>query len=299
MAWFWVVGGLVTWLSIAIVVAILIGRAVHLADRRSPDSDQTLTTADLPSAFTAPRRIEGSIGRRTPTARRRAVPLPPVGIGLAAVAVALMTTGYVVRLTDTTGPLARVLDLDVPGSAPRMFIAALFAVAAVAAVVGAVRAAGRRRIWWSAVGLVAGLIAAVKAGGTVHSGGMGALRDGLGDAGAVAVSGLLAAGVIVALRVLARTERRDRRRVLGTLSLYAGASVGLSAVTTAVPSGWAVTATYLEECGEALAGVAFLMGVLVGVAPRLVLPAAWAMRRAADVNSAALAKAPERRAARG
>lgn len=60
--------------------------------------------------------------------------------------------------------------------------------------------------------------------------------------------------------------------MLGTLGLYAGASVGLSAVSTVVPSGWAVTATYLEESGEALAAVAFLMGVLVGVAPRLVLP---------------------------
>ena len=64
--------------------------------------------------------------------------------------------------------------------------------------------------------------------------------------------------------------------MLGTLALYAGASVGLSAVSTVVPSGWGATATYLEESGEALAAVAFLMGVLVGVAPRLVLPAAWA-----------------------
>ena len=46
-----------------------------------------------------------------------------------------------------------------------------------------------------------------------------------------------------------------------------------------------MTATFLEESGEALAGVAFLMAVLVGVAPRLVLPAAWALRRTADAQT--------------
>jgi hypothetical protein len=61
---------------------------------------------------------------------------------------------------------------------------------------------------------------------------------------------------------------------------------------------WAVTATYLEESGEALAGVAVLVAVLVGVAPRLVLPASWVLRREED--SAAL-EVPERlrRTARG
>ena len=48
---------------------------------------------------------------------------------------------------------------------------------------------------------------------------------------------------------------------------------------------WAVTATYLEESGEALAGVAVLVAVLVGVAPRLVLPASWVLRRQADAES--------------
>jgi hypothetical protein len=45
------------------------------------------------------------------------------------------------------------------------------------------------------------------------------------------------------------------------------------------------TATFLEESGEALAGVAFLVAVLVGVAPRLVLPAAWPLRREADAHT--------------
>jgi hypothetical protein len=79
--------------------------------------------------------------------------------------------------------------------------------------------------------------------------------------------------------------------VLAVLALYAAASVGLSAVSSAVAgavgsaSNWAAAATFLEESGEALAGVSFLVAVLVGVAPRLVLPAAWALRRAADEHT--------------
>ena len=44
-------------------------------------------------------------------------------------------------------------------------------------------------------------------------------------------------------------------------------------------------ATFLEESGEALAGVAFLLAVLAGVAPRLVLPASWPLRRSADAQT--------------
>ncbi len=49
-----------------------------------------------------------------------------------------------------------------------------------------------------------------------------------------------------------------------------------------------MTATYLEESGEALAGVAVLVAVLVGVAPRLVLPASWVLRRAEDAGTLAV-----------
>jgi hypothetical protein len=75
------------------------------------------------------------------------------------------------------------------------------------------------------------------------------------------------------------------------LAAYAGASVGLSAVSAAVvgalgaASSAAAAATFLEESGEALSGVAFLIAVLAGVAPRLVLPAAWALRRSADAHT--------------
>ena len=49
-----------------------------------------------------------------------------------------------------------------------MFVALLFAAAALAAVAGAGTLPGRRT-WWLAVALVGGGVAAVKAGGTVHA----------------------------------------------------------------------------------------------------------------------------------
>jgi hypothetical protein len=129
----------------------------------------------------------------------------------------------------------------------------------------------------------------VKVGSTVHVNAMDALTDAFGNAGALAVSVAAAAAVIGALWFLSRTERRDRRRVLGVLGLYAGASVGLSGISSLAARSFtadvAAAATYLEESGEALAGVAFLVAVLIGVAPRLVLPAEWALRRAADAQT--------------
>ncbi|WP_249932958.1 hypothetical protein [Blastococcus sp. CCUG 61487] len=221
------------------------------------------------------------------SSRRRAVPLPPVGIALAALAVALETVGFVVRLRGDSGPVATAFSMDAPYSVPRLFVAVLFAVAAIAAVAGASQLPGRRA-WWLGVGLVAGLIATVKAGSTVHADAMSSLSDAVGEAGALAISVAAAAAVVAVLWFLSRTERRDRRRVLGVLALYAVASVGLSAISAAVSSSGAniaAAATYLEESGEALAAVAFLVAVLVGVAPRLVLPAEWALRRAADAQT--------------
>ena len=230
----WIVGGLLLWVLLAFAVAVVIGRGIRMADVAD---DRGLTTATAPSA------------ERVRTARRR-VPLPPVGIALAATAVLLETTGYITRLAGATGPVARALSMDAPYSAPRTFVAALFAVAAVAAVAGAVRAPGRRA-WWLAVSLVSAGIAVVVA-------------------------------VLAVLAFVSRAERRDRRRVLTCLTAYGAASVGLSTISTLAVGQWAVTATYLEESGEALAGVAVLVAVLVGVAPRLVLPASWVLRRNSD-----------------
>ena len=123
--------------------------------------------------------------------------------------------------------------------------------------------------------------------------------DAVGARAAAPAERLAAVAVVGRLWIFSRTERRDRRRVLGTLAGYAVASVGLSAVSAAVPATWASTATFVEESGEALAGVAFLIAVLVGVAPRLVLPATWPLRRTADAAHARGARAvrPSRRRA--
>jgi hypothetical protein len=271
--WSWVVGGLAAWFVLAGLFAVVLGRSIRLADRRSPGFAASLTTADLPG-----------VGAEQPAAvrtRRRAVPLPPVGVALAAAAVALMATGFALRLSGAGGSAARAFSMDAPLSLPRLFVAGLFAVAALAAVAGAARQPGRRA-WWLAVGLVAAVVASVKAGGTLHADGMAAVASAVGETAAVAVSAVIAVSVVAGLWFLSRTERRDRRRVLGSLTGYAVASVGLSALSASVPGSLAVTATFVEESGEALAGVSLLVAVLVGVAPRLVLPADWALRRSAD-----------------
>jgi hypothetical protein len=263
--WIWIVGGLVLWVLLAVAVAVVVGRGIRIADARSAGP---LTAAEP----LADLRLRS---------RRRRIPLPPVGIALAAIAVLLETAGYATRLTGATGPVARALSMDAPYSAPRTFVAALFAVAAVAAAAGAARAPGRRT-WWLAVALVSAGIAVVKAGATVHADAMAALSAAAGETGAVIASVALAAAVLAVLAFVSRAERRDRRRVLASLAGYAVASVGLSAVSAVSVGRWAVTATYLEESGEALAGVAVLVAVLVGVAPRLVLPTSWVLRRDDD-----------------
>ena len=70
---------------------------------------------------------------------------------------------------------------------------------------------------------------------------------------------------------------------LSALAVYATGTYGAA-------SSWAAGATFLEESGEALAGVMFLLAVLTGVAPRLVLPAGWPLRRAADAHTLEVAE---------
>jgi hypothetical protein len=279
--WLWILGGLIAWLVLASLAAFVLGRGVALADRRAAVG--SLSTADL-AGVSAPAAVPAA------RARRRPLPLPTFAVVLAAVALALEATGYVVRLTGASGPTARVLSMDAPFSLPRMYVAALFAAAAVMAIA----AAGRlpeRRTWWMAVGLVAGGIATVKAGSTVHAAAYSELNATAGQAGALAVSAVAALAVVGALWFLSRTERRDRARVLGALALYAVASVGLSGVSSVVggayggASRWTAGITFVEEAGEALGGVVFLVAVLAGVAPRLVLPAGWALRRTADAHT--------------
>jgi hypothetical protein len=278
----WIVGGLAVWVVVALLFAVVVGRGIRLADERSPGTG--VVPAPVPAAA------------RT---RRRAIPLPPIGIGLAALAVLLEGTGFLLRLNGATGAAARVLSMDAPQSLPRMYVTALFGAAALVAVAGAGAVPGRRT-WWTAVGLVAAGIAAVKAGATVHARALDWLTDTAGPAAALIVCAALAAGVVLALWFLSRTERRDRRRVLSSLAGYAVAAVGLSAVSSMVAaatggfSSWAAGATFVEEAGEALAGVAFLIAVLAGVAPRMVLPAGWPLRREADAHTLDAAEAQPR-----
>jgi hypothetical protein len=281
--WLWVVGGLVAWFVLASAFALLIGRSVRFADLRSSDAGRAaaLSTLEAPDLDVAVPPVRQ---------RRRAVPLPSIGVALAAAVVAVETAAYVVRLTGTSGAWADLLATDAPLSLPRLFVASLFAVAALAAVAGA-RVIPGRRTWWLAVGVVAAGIAVIHAVSTVHADAFGALHRAIGAPAAVLVSGLVAGGVIGALALLSRSERRDRRRILGVLALYSGGAVGLAGLTSlttqtyGAQSSLAAAAAFLQGAGASLAGVAFLMAVLVGVAPRLVLPARWALRRQVDAHT--------------
>lgn len=299
----WIVVGLVGWFLLAAVVAVIVGRGIRLADQREASSRRAglPTTGDLPNFAVQP--PVGTPVRTVVTARpkRRRVPLPPVGVALVALGVTLEFVGFLLRLSGARGQTARLLSMDAPLSVPRMYITVLFAVAAVAAFSGASRTPGRRP-WWTAVGVVSAAACFVKAGGTVHEAALARLDDAIGDTGATVVSGLLALAVIAGLWYLARGDRRDRLRVLGSLACYAVAAVGLSAISGAVSGDRAATAaTFVEESGEALGAVVFLVAVLIGVAPRLVLPADWALRREADAHTldAAGNTAPGRRASLG
>ncbi|MGY1749240.1 hypothetical protein [Modestobacter sp. SYSU DS0511] len=277
--WGW---ALVGWVGLSVVLAPLIGIALREADVR----ERELLGA-APARAARPARV-----------RRRRIPLPPLSAALLLTGITLEAVGFVVRTSGNERGAGRLWSMDLPLAVPRMFVAALFAAAALAALLGAARATGRRP-WWLAVGLIAAVIAQVKAGGTVH---VDALRTlGVNDRPLLATIGsaVVAGVVLVALFVLSRKERRDRRRVLTALAIYAVAAAGLSGVSALVDQAgasafWVAAATFVEESGEVLGGVAVLTAVLVGVAPRLVLPAAWALRRRADAETVD-APAPQRR----
>ena len=267
--WGWV---LVGWVGLSILLAPLLGVALREADRRER-LDRGLPPVPV------------AVG----PARRRRVPLPPVAAAALLLGVTLEAVGFLVRVSGSERGGARIWAMDLPLAVPRMFIAGLLAVAALAALLGATRATGRRP-WWTAVGLVAALLSQVKAGGTVH---VRAL-EAAGVAGRPVVAALgsaaVAAIVLALLWWLSRDDRRDRRRVLTAFAVYAVAAVGLSGVSSLVgqaggSSFWSALATFVEEVGEVGGAVAVLTAVLVGVAPRLVLPADWVIRRSADAHT--------------
>jgi len=272
--WGWT---LIGWTGLAVVLAPLVGLALQKAERfdraRRGIAPAALTPAPAPA-----RRV-----------RRRRIPVPPIAVGLLLTGVVLQAVGFVIRATGNERGAARLWAMDLPLSVPRMFVAGVFAVAAVCAFLGAARATGRRP-WWIAVGLVAAVVSQVKAGGTVHVRALEAV--GLADRPVVAVlaSAALAGAVLALLWWLSRTERRDRRRVLTAFGIYAAASVGLSGISSLVGQAgagefWRAAATFVEESVEAGGAVAVLTAVLVGVAPRVVLPADWALRRRADAET--------------
>ena len=274
------------WLVLAFAVAVVIGRSIKLADRRELNARKTrFTLGDLPDFAGAPATPLAVRTVVTARPKRRKVPLPPIGVALAALGVTLETVGFVLRLSGARGETATLFSMDAPLSVPRMYVTAVFAAASVAAL-GAAGRLPARRAWWTAVGAIGAAICFVKAGGNVHADALHWLNDTIGKAGALAVSLLLAVAVLGLLWYLARGERRDRLRVLGSLALYAAAAVGLSAISSSMTGARAAAAaTFVEESGEALGAVVFLVAVLVGVAPRLVLPADWALRRSADAQT--------------
>ena len=83
--------------------------------------------------------------------------------------------------------------------------------------------------------------------------------------------------------LVSRTERRDRRRVLGVLALYAVTAVGFSAVASAVPGSWAVTATSSRTRRPSTLPSGFQVGRVCRATPAGDGPAAGACTRWATV----------------
>ncbi|SDY75423.1 hypothetical protein SAMN05661080_04501 [Modestobacter sp. DSM 44400] len=269
-SWGWV---LIGWTALAVLVAVPMGRAFHEADRRERG------LAPNP----------GLLDDRAAAPRRRRIPLPPIAVPLAGIGVALEAAGFSIRASGHESGTARLFAMDLPLSVPRLYVTALFVAAAGAAFLGASRAPGRRS-WWIAVGVVTAIVAEVKGGGTVHVRALEAVGLVGHPVAAAAASAFVVAAVLTVLFWLSRNDRRDRRRVLGALGLYAVASVGLSSFSSVAGQLFGsrfagIAATFVEESGEVVGGVAVLIAVLVGVAPRLVLPAAWALRRDVDAET--------------
>jgi hypothetical protein len=222
---------------------------------------------------------------RVHTATAGAAALPRIAGGLGLVAVALLGVGLAVRLSGAHGGPAVLLSMDAPGSLSRMFVTGVLGSAAVVAALGA-RRQPTRRLWWTAVALVAGTLAVTKGVGTVHARLVEALGSGIRAWQGMVVLALLAAAGLVALWRLSGDDRRDRRRLVTVLAAHAFAAVCLSAVSGYVKL-WAgatayAGATFVEETAEALTAVALLAVVLLGVLPRLVVAPGTPLRRRDD-----------------
>lgn len=231
-----------------------------------------------------------SAWRPAATAAAWRVPVPPWARAVAALLVGAELLGYGLRVLGAPRSISHPLSMELPFSLPRMLIATVFLLAAVAAATGAARLP-RRRSWWTAVALLCGTAALVKAGSTVHKAVLEAV-DGYAHPGRTLLgSAVVGAVVLTGLFWLSRDERRDRRRVLRWLAAYGAAAGGLTIPSALAEGAWghgsALTATFVlvEESAEALTALGVLVAVLVGVAPRLVFPADRALRRADDDGS--------------
>lgn len=223
-----------------------------------------------------------------PVATRR-VPVPLWARWVAVVLVGFEVLGYALRVSGAPKAISHPLSMDLPFSLPRMLVATVFLLAAVAAGAGAVRL-HRRRTWWTAIAVLCGTAALVKAGSTVHKALIEAIDGYTHPVRTLLISGLVAAVVLGGLYWLSRTERRDRRRVLKWFGAYGAAAGGLTIVSAVAESAWghgsvsAASFVLVEESAEALSALGLLVAVLVGVAPALVFAAGHPLRRAADVG---------------
>jgi hypothetical protein len=182
--------------------------------------------------------------------------------------VGLFCAGFLVRVRCTAlrrcgGPVARVLDLDALGGVPRLVTTAMFVVIAVLAWRAARRAAGRRALWWTAIAAAGAVLAVLKL--------VSAHSLAKADSAVLTLVGSvgLAVAALVVLWVLGRRWGvAAAGPVVGALALYAGAAIGLDAVTwlaaavqTHAGALSATATTFVEELGEALSAFVLLVTV--------------------------------------
>lgn len=206
---------------------------------------------------------------------RRELPLPPWPrlretwwvYALGAALVGLYCAGLFVRIRCTflghCGGPARLFDLDALGGVPRLVTTALFLATAVLAWFASRRCVGRRALWWRAVAGI-GVVLALAKLVSLHS-----LAK--ADSAVLTLVGsvLLAVAGLGVLSVLGRRWGVSATRpVVTALALYAGAAIGLDAVTWLIAAVQAhagalsaAAATFVEEFGEALTALVLLVTV--------------------------------------
>ncbi|WP_448625829.1 hypothetical protein [Geodermatophilus sp. URMC 64] len=188
--------------------------------------------------------------------------------GSALALVGLFGAGFLVRIRCAAfgrcgGPAARLLDLEALGGLPRLVTTAMFVATAVLAWGTARRAAGRHRLWWTAIAAAGAVLALLKL--------VSAHSVAKADSAVLTLVGSvgLAVAALVLLWVLGRRWGvAATGPVVGALALYAGAAIGLDAVTflaaAVQTSAGALThaaSTFVEELGEALSALVLVVTV--------------------------------------